>query len=161
MVPIGPQGHHDHPPGDPDALASVRLSALLALEIPVCTENLDGAMGRSGAESRGATRARNGHTAALFASKCQSFRFEAQSYLRPKPRRFPLDRGFLRSAQGQSGDEASAGHSLAVARTRYIKGRQASREKYITTDVLLKWRLASCLTAIPRAGPPGELRPRA
>jgi hypothetical protein len=54
-------------------------------------------------------------------------------YSRPKPRRFPLDRGFLRSAQGQSGDEASAGHSLAVARTRYVKGRQALREKYITT----------------------------
>src|SRR5260221_8693168 len=30
------------------------------------TRVLDGAMGRSGAESRGATRARNGHTAALF-----------------------------------------------------------------------------------------------
>jgi hypothetical protein len=97
------------------------------------TRVLDGAMGRSGAECRGATRARNGHTAALFASKCRSFRFAARSYSRPKPRRFPLDRGFLRSAQGQSGDEASAGHSLAVARTRYIKGRQALREKYITT----------------------------
>jgi hypothetical protein len=48
----------------------------------------------------------------------------------PKPRRFPLDRGFLRTAHGQSGDEASAGHSLAVARTRYIKGRQALRNKY-------------------------------
>jgi hypothetical protein len=46
----------------------------------------------------------------------------------PKPRRFPLDRGFLRTAHGQSGDEASAGHSLAVARTRYIKGRQALRK---------------------------------
>src|SRR5713226_4018035 len=38
--------------------------------------------------------------------------------------------GFLRTAHGQSGDEASAGHSLAVARTRYIKGRQALRNKY-------------------------------
>jgi hypothetical protein len=161
MVPIGPQGHHDHPPGDPDALASVRLSALLALEIPVCTENLDGAMGRSGAESRGATRARNGHTAALFASKCQSFRFEAQSYLRPKPRRFPLDRGFLRSAQGQSGDEASAGHSLAGTRTRYIKGRQASREKYITMGRSIE--MAACIMpgGHPPGCPPGELRPKA
>jgi len=35
MVPIGPQGHHDHPTGDPGALASVRLSPLLALEIPL------------------------------------------------------------------------------------------------------------------------------
>ena len=38
--------------------------------------------------------------------------------------------GFLRTAHGQSGDEASAGHSLAVARTHYIKGRQALRNKY-------------------------------
>jgi hypothetical protein len=38
--------------------------------------------------------------------------------------------GFLRFAHGQSGDEASAGHSLVVARTRYIKGRQALRNKY-------------------------------
>jgi len=53
---------------------------------------------------------------------------------RPKPRRFPLDRGFLRTAHGQSGDEASAGHSLAVARTRYIKGRQALRNKYDTNE---------------------------
>jgi hypothetical protein len=35
MVPIGPQGHQDHPTGDPGALASVRLSPLLALEIPL------------------------------------------------------------------------------------------------------------------------------
>jgi hypothetical protein len=61
------------------------------------------------------------------------FWYTQRSYSRPKPRRFPLDRGFLRSAQGQSGDEASAGHSLAVGRTRYVKGRQALREKYITT----------------------------
>jgi transposase InsO family protein len=35
MVPIGPQGHHDHPTGDSGALASVRLSPLLAVEIPL------------------------------------------------------------------------------------------------------------------------------
>src|SRR6266446_4612908 len=38
--------------------------------------------------------------------------------------------GLPTTAHGQSGDEASAGHSLAVARTRYIKGRQALRNKY-------------------------------
>ena len=33
MVSVGPQGHHDHPARDPRALASGRLSPLLALEI--------------------------------------------------------------------------------------------------------------------------------
>src|SRR5260370_1165270 len=33
MVPIGPQGHHDRPTGDPRALASCRLPPVLALEI--------------------------------------------------------------------------------------------------------------------------------
>jgi hypothetical protein len=80
----------------------------------------------------------------------------------PKPRRFPLDRGFLRTAHGQSGDEASAGHSLAVGRTRYIKGRQALRNKYrLQRNVPIKWGLASCLKAILRASPTGELRPKA
>src|SRR5207253_4379580 len=41
IVSIGAQGHHYHPTGDPGALASGRLSPLLALEIPVCTENSD------------------------------------------------------------------------------------------------------------------------
>src|SRR5258708_4121588 len=35
MVSIGAQGHHYHPAGDPRALASGRLSPLLALEIPL------------------------------------------------------------------------------------------------------------------------------
>ena len=35
MVPIGPHGHHDHPTGDPRALASGRLPPVLALEIPL------------------------------------------------------------------------------------------------------------------------------
>src|SRR5713226_6156806 len=35
MVSIGAQGHHYHPTGDPGALASGRLSPLLALEIPL------------------------------------------------------------------------------------------------------------------------------
>src|SRR5437870_344860 len=35
MVSIGAQGHHDHPARDPPALASVRLSPVLALEIPL------------------------------------------------------------------------------------------------------------------------------
>src|SRR5437588_9893342 len=34
MVSIDPPGHHDHPPGDPCALASERLPSVLALEIP-------------------------------------------------------------------------------------------------------------------------------
>src|SRR5438552_11580825 len=34
MVSIGAQGHHYHPTADPGALASGRLSPLLALEIP-------------------------------------------------------------------------------------------------------------------------------
>src|SRR5260370_551353 len=34
MVSIDPPGHHDHPAGDPCALASGRLPAILALEIP-------------------------------------------------------------------------------------------------------------------------------
>jgi hypothetical protein len=36
MVSIDPPGHHDHPPGDPCALASGRLPSVLALEIPLC-----------------------------------------------------------------------------------------------------------------------------
>src|SRR6266436_8836085 len=35
MVSIGAQGHHYYPAGDPGALASGRLSPLLALEIPL------------------------------------------------------------------------------------------------------------------------------
>src|ERR1700704_2683803 len=35
VVSIGPQGHHDHPPRDPRALASGRLPSVLALEIPL------------------------------------------------------------------------------------------------------------------------------
>src|SRR5947208_12342493 len=35
MVSIGAQGHHYHATGDPGALASGRLSPLLALEIPL------------------------------------------------------------------------------------------------------------------------------
>ena len=35
MVPIGPQGYHDHPARDPGALASGRLPPVLALEIPL------------------------------------------------------------------------------------------------------------------------------
>src|SRR5258706_3710538 len=35
MVSIGAQGHHYHPTGDPGALASSRLSPLLAVEIPL------------------------------------------------------------------------------------------------------------------------------
>jgi hypothetical protein len=38
MVSIGAQGHHYHPTGDPGALASGRLSPLLALEIPAPLE---------------------------------------------------------------------------------------------------------------------------
>src|SRR5260221_10045912 len=34
MVPIDPQGHHDHPARDPRTLASGRVSPVLALEIP-------------------------------------------------------------------------------------------------------------------------------
>src|SRR5947209_18164439 len=34
MVSIDPPGHHDHPAGDPGALAPGRLPAILALEIP-------------------------------------------------------------------------------------------------------------------------------
>src|SRR5439155_7305952 len=34
MVSIGPEDHHDHPARDPRALASGRLSPVLALEIP-------------------------------------------------------------------------------------------------------------------------------
>src|SRR5213080_5305307 len=33
MVSIGPEGHHDHPTGDPCSLASSRLPPVLALEI--------------------------------------------------------------------------------------------------------------------------------
>src|SRR5207253_2939428 len=33
MVSIGPEGHHDHPTGDPCPLASSRLPPVLALEI--------------------------------------------------------------------------------------------------------------------------------
>src|SRR5215510_641939 len=33
MVSVDPPGHHDHPPGDPCALASGRLPSVLALEI--------------------------------------------------------------------------------------------------------------------------------
>jgi hypothetical protein len=33
MVPIGPEGHHDHPTGDACPLASGRLPSVLALEI--------------------------------------------------------------------------------------------------------------------------------
>src|SRR5206468_10597709 len=32
---IDPQGHHDHPAGDPGALAPGRLPAILAMEIPL------------------------------------------------------------------------------------------------------------------------------
>jgi hypothetical protein len=35
MVSIDPQGHHDHPAGDPCALAPGRLPSVLALEIPL------------------------------------------------------------------------------------------------------------------------------
>src|SRR5260221_7755827 len=35
MVSIGAQGHHYHPTGDPGALASSRLSPLLAVEMPL------------------------------------------------------------------------------------------------------------------------------
>src|SRR5437660_1019128 len=35
MVPIGPQGHHDHPARDSRALASGRLPSVLAVEIPL------------------------------------------------------------------------------------------------------------------------------
>src|SRR5437762_2995007 len=49
MVPIGAQGHHYHPTGDPGALASGRLSPLLALEIPL--------LWRSTANRRGPARA--------------------------------------------------------------------------------------------------------
>src|SRR5258707_10529826 len=35
MVSIDPQGHHDHPAGDPCALAPGRLPAILAVEIPL------------------------------------------------------------------------------------------------------------------------------
>jgi hypothetical protein len=34
MVSVGPEDHHDHPARDPRALASGRLSSVLALEIP-------------------------------------------------------------------------------------------------------------------------------
>src|SRR5262249_34583744 len=35
MVPIGPQGHHDHPARDSHTLASGRLPSVLAVEIPL------------------------------------------------------------------------------------------------------------------------------
>src|SRR5438128_10276637 len=35
MVSIEPPGHHDHPAGDPGALAPGRLPAVLAVEIPL------------------------------------------------------------------------------------------------------------------------------
>jgi hypothetical protein len=35
MVPIGPPSDHNYPARDPGALASVRLSPVLALEIPL------------------------------------------------------------------------------------------------------------------------------
>jgi hypothetical protein len=35
LVSVGPQGHHDHPARDRRALASCRLSPVLALEIPI------------------------------------------------------------------------------------------------------------------------------
>src|SRR6266446_4234538 len=35
MVSIDPQGHHDHPAGDPCTLAPGRLPAILAMEIPL------------------------------------------------------------------------------------------------------------------------------
>jgi hypothetical protein len=35
MVSIDPQGHHDHPAGDPGALAPGRLPEILAVEIPL------------------------------------------------------------------------------------------------------------------------------
>src|SRR5262249_30674256 len=49
MVPIGPQGNQDHPARDPRALASVRLSPVLALEIPLPW--------RPAADRRGSARA--------------------------------------------------------------------------------------------------------
>src|SRR5213594_1759268 len=49
MVSIGAQGHHYHPTGDPGALASSRLSPLLALEIPL--------LWRPAPNRRGPTRA--------------------------------------------------------------------------------------------------------
>ena len=49
LVPIGPQGHHDHRARDPGALASVRLSPVLALEIPLSW--------RPAADRRGSARA--------------------------------------------------------------------------------------------------------
>src|SRR6266436_1405279 len=49
MVSIGAQGHHYYPTGDPGALASGRLSPLLALEIPL--------LWRPAPNRRGPTRA--------------------------------------------------------------------------------------------------------
>src|SRR5258705_6731370 len=49
MVSIDPQGHHDHPAGDPCALAPGRLPAILAMEIPLPR--------RSTASRRGPARA--------------------------------------------------------------------------------------------------------
>src|SRR6266478_91209 len=49
MVSIDPQGHHDHPAGDPCALAPGRLPAILAMEIPLPW--------RSTASRRGSARA--------------------------------------------------------------------------------------------------------
>src|SRR5260370_42567992 len=48
-VGLGDQGHHYHPAGDPCALASGRLSPLLALEIPL--------LWRPAPNRRGPTRA--------------------------------------------------------------------------------------------------------
>jgi hypothetical protein len=78
---------------------------------------------------------------------------------RPKPRRFPLDRGFRRTAHGQSGDEASAGHPLAVARTRYIKGKHYEINMRLQRNVQRNGGLH--LACRPSAGllATGELRP--
>ena len=53
---IGPQGCHDHPPRDPRALASGRLSPVLALEIPLSwrpTEDRRGSPRVDPADERG------------------------------------------------------------------------------------------------------------
>ena len=55
-------------------------------------------------------------------------------------------------------DEASADHSLGVARARYIKGRQALRDKYFTTGRSIE--MAACIMpdgGHSPAGPLGEL----
>jgi hypothetical protein len=56
LVPVGPQGHDDHPAGDPGALASRWALSLLALEIPLRgrpTANRCGFAGTYPADERG------------------------------------------------------------------------------------------------------------